>query len=496
MQRTVRRTPWIATGVVALGLLAWLLSTGDERRSAASAPVREPSSASPPASPTRSPALVAADLVPAGDEPERSEVAPVEAGREELPAEALRMAGRPPARTVSIGKLLVRAVDAATDEPLRSFGVRLLSETRFADERSHDASGELELPLTPGTYALVVSSPGYEPTEVAEATVRTGETNRLEPARLRAGAGVIVAEVLGRDRLDLTVELIGVGRRPCERCGDDPDAAPGAAPDTGALDPWERDAPCSACGFSQDRSCVRLTSGQRAEFRGLASGHYALRVHDGGDLVVCEDREVFLPDAGFERVAFELSRERYVELEFLDVDERSLSDEWRRRLAEAGDEPEEVIVSFEGGIRMNPITLAFSDDTSALVATAVVVPPLPQGAGGIFVSGGSFASRPRSGASADRARRPEDLLRPAPVPARFDLEIACDIDANGLARVGPLPSARLTLVATAESFAAEALVPASRTDTRVTLRLRSTVPEAAATPELATYARYELRELK
>ena len=495
MQRTVRRTPWIAAGLVALGLLAWLVSSGVERRSAASAPTRDPSSASPPAGELRSPALVEADLARADDEPSEAAVTPVTAVREEVPAETVVIAGRGrPSRTRSIGKLLVRAVDATTDEPLRSFGVRLLNDARFADERTHDASGELELPLTPGTYALVVSAHGYEPTDVARATVAVDQTNRLEPVRLRAGTGVISAEVLGvpRDRLDLAVDLIGAGRRPCERCSDVDD--PKAALDAGGVDPWERDTPCPFCGFMQDGSCVRLGAGARAEFRGLASGHYALRVHDGSERVLCEEREVLLPASGFEHVTLELSRERYVELVFLDVDEQSLSDEWRRRLADAGGEPEQEIVSYEGGIRANPFRLAFSDDTNAVVATAVLLPPLPPGAYA-FSSGTSFSSR-RASASVDRARQPGDLLWPEPARARFDLEVACDVDENGLVRVGPLPSSRLTLLATAENFAAQALVPASRADTRVTLRLRSSVPDSAATPELATYGRYELRGWK
>ena len=147
---------------------------------------------------------------------------------------------------------------------------------------------------------------------------------------------------------------------------------------------------------------------------------------------------------------------------------------------------------------MNPITLAFSDDTDCLAATAELIPPIP--AGTVALSIGCGVGRRTAGFhrdSVDRARQPGDRLWSEPAPARFETpEIACDIDDSGLARVGPLPSSRLTLRATAENFAAEVLVPASRADTRITLKLRSTVSDSDLTPELATYSRYELRDRK
>jgi hypothetical protein len=392
------------------------------------------------------------------------------------------------------GRLVVRAVDALSNEPLRSFGARLASETRFADEHSRDASGELELPLSPDTYSIVISAPGYESLELAPARVAADETNRLEPARLRPGSGRILVDVLGAlsDGRRLQVELIGAGRRPCEHCGDAVDPVVANAERTAALLAWDRVAPCPACGFASKGSRVAVGASQHAEFGNLASGNYALRVSDGSGLTICEPSELTLREGAVAQIAFDLSSLRYVELEFLDTDGRSLSEEWRLRLADTSDEVEEIVV--EGnGMRVTSIALEFRDEAANLMATASFVPPLPRGSVGFSIGvGGGRAAFRLARATFDRARGPDDKLWPEPAAARFGpATVACELGNDGLARVGPLPSSRLELLASIAHFAADATVPATRATTRVTLKLRVMPTLPGAAPAIASYGAFE-----
>jgi hypothetical protein len=81
------------------------------------------------------------------------------------------------------GQLVLRAVDRDTGVPLRSFSVRLASETRFAAESNVEPAEELALVLTPDTYAVLVASPGYEPVELARSPSQPAR--RSAPIRSR-----------------------------------------------------------------------------------------------------------------------------------------------------------------------------------------------------------------------------------------------------------------------------------------------------------------------
>jgi hypothetical protein len=482
----------VAIALLLLGLcVAWLAWTGSDKRAAAIA-------AAPEAGDAVSPAKTPADRSPytlthpAPIDPITEEAAAfVESARTPVVSEAT------PVRKAGIGRLIVRAVDATTNEPLRYFGVRLVSDTRFASERSHDTSDEIELPLTPDTYSIVVSAPGYESVELPPAKVTADETNRLAPANLRPGSGSIWVDVsaaafAGRS---LYVELIGAGRRPCERCADTVDAT--AASDARAR-AWERTTPCASCGFAREQSRLPLSVSPNVEFASLGSGNYALRVSDDHGLTVCQERELVLRNGERARVAFDVSSLRFVELECFDTDGRSLTEEWRSRLADT-QEDEAEIVSGDSGYRRQVIALEFSDDSQNRVATASILPPIPRGSAAVSIGVGRRASDGLGSTRRwfDRERRRDDTLWPEPAAAGFGPTIvACDIEDNGIARVGPLPSSLMELHATAAHFIADAVVPSSRATTRIALKLRTKPLELNATPEPATFSAFEMAGVK
>ena len=344
----------------------------------------------------------------------------------------------------NVGHLVVRGVDAATNEPLHSIGVRCVSETRLADELAQAAS-EIDLALSAGTYSILVSARGYESIELPEARVKAGETLRLPPARLRAGDGRIEVDVFGvpPGGRGLFVELIGTGRNPCGRCGESRGA--GADGSDRVARAWQRSDACPSCGFARDRSRLSLAYGAYAEFAGLASGSYALRVTDNRGFSCCEPRSLVLRAGGVGRVAFDLSSPRTVRLECVDVNGRSLAEEMRQRLAEPAK------AEAEGFVEIVPISLSFSDATGACVATAGLFPPAPRNAAWIAHSAGvGRAVRATRTPFVDRARLPGEELRPPPTPPDFGIpKVACDVELDGLARVGPLPSSALALRAPA-----------------------------------------------
>ena len=386
----------------------------------------------------------------------------------------------------NVGHLVVSAVDAATNETLPFVGARCVNDKRLADEFSKDPSGEIDLPLSSGVYSILVSARGYESGELPDALVIAGKTNRLEPARLRAGEGRIEVDVAGAaaDGRKLLAELIGMGRHPCARC------AEAEGPDAGAdvaARAWQRADPCRSCGFARDRSRLPLQYGAYAEFADLASGSYALRIIDERGFSQSEPRDLLLRAGDSARVAFDLASQRTVRVECLDVDGGSLSEVWRLRLAE----PEQ-----EEGFRVVPISLSFSDAAGACIATAKLVPPAPHHGVWAFTSWRGGTALHRRPSFVDRARQPGEELQPQPTPAKFGIpEIACDVEHDGLARVGPLPSAVVAVHATAALFVADASVPES-SDALVTLRLRSGGDSASAPPESATYSAYEMAQAK
>lgn len=393
-------------------------------------------------------------------------------------------------RRPDIGRLAVLAIDADTSEPLQSFRVRAGNDARIADETSSTPEGALELPLTADEYSIVVSAPGYESVALPATRVVAGQIARAEPAQLRGGAGSIAVELRGElaPIREFEVQLVGNGRRPCERCSDA--GQHGVPNDERALrkQAWSRNTACPSCGFAASRSSARLAGGSSFTFDHLASGKYALRVVDADGQGVFPARELALHAGERTTLALDLGSLRYVELEWLDTDGRSLTEEWRRRIGarELDVDP----AGSERRLRSNPLELAFLlADTTA--ASATLHPPLPRG----FVSRGMRyccgCSRMSRRDRVDRPRRPEETLWPEPVPARLEsAQVACKLLLDGRARVGPVPVSNLRLHVTAENFAADAEIPASASTEHVTLRLHSTLVESG--PEQATYCGYEL----
>ncbi len=404
------------------------------------------------------------------------------------------------------GHLIVEAVDAETNVQLPAIEVRLASETRFAREASKIA-GEVSVELTPDTYAIVVGAPGYEPVELPRAVVTSFETERLPPAKLRAGNGSITAILEGTfpESHQLDLQLIGAGRHPCSRCGDvlDPDAPndPQTISGRAAL----RKFACPVCGYARERSSARVASPSRFEFTNLASGCYALRLIDERGLVVAGPYELTLRAGDTARARFEASSMRYVSIEWLDVDGRSLSEIWRDRVKANVERmkamhDEDDPSSFDETIyRLDPFQLILTGDAGEPIATASFAPPPPNISLMAFSDGsGSFIGHRDGGSSrVDRERRPEDSLRPEPEPVHFGATVVtCDLQANGTARIGPLPNRRLVLRAATRQFAAEALVLDSADDTRVVLRLYSAHAEGDSRPPPSTYCEYEIEGSK
>ena len=97
----------------------------------------------------------------------------------------------------------------------------------------------------------------------------------------------------------------------------------------------------------------------------------------------------------------------------------------------------------------------------------------------------------------DRARQPGEELRPSPTPPKFEIaRVACNVEDDGLARVGPLPSSAVAVQATVGPFAATASLPESTAVSPVTLQLRSKDDSESAPREHSTYSAYELAQAR
>lgn len=364
------------------------------------------------------------------------------------------------------GQLVLRAVDRDTGVPLRSFSVRLASETRFAAESNVEPAEELALALTPDTYAVLVASPGYEPVELAPIAVAARATVRPDPVALSSGSGSIAVSATGAEAFNgLSVQLRGSGRRPCGRCAvsEEGNAREGAG------------ARCTACGRAKDDTVLRLGSDGRAEFTGLASGLFALRIVDACGRALGDERRVDLAPAEAASLAFDVSQWRRVEVEIVDADGFSLSAEWARRLAVPRAEEVEELIIFEGVRSATELgEFEFRRDGD-LVATAQLVPPPPDGVPSFGWSSGrlSFSLPVLPRPTADRQRSDADALRPDPTPPRFEpSEVSCDLDPKGIAVLAPVGTSALHLRLTAAGFSAEAQLPAGKTTTRVRMRLQ------------------------
>ncbi|MFH0945922.1 MAG: hypothetical protein V2A76_12045 [Planctomycetota bacterium] len=210
------------------------------------------------------------------------------------------------------GRVIFRPFDAITGQPPPGVSVRYLSDDRFADRGQ--VEGTVEALLTAGTYRASLAAPGYEPRELEPFAIEAEHTLDLGYVAMNRGLGTISGRVLAPSLpqgTEITVELRGRGRHPCQKAEADRQRV--ADPDSpGAVSPWNQDEPCKYCGFARDASRFRLVSGDPFEFGCLASGPYLLRAFIQGPDPVDVSKELTLSPAG--RLFEELLLSRTVQM--------------------------------------------------------------------------------------------------------------------------------------------------------------------------------------
>jgi hypothetical protein len=392
------------------------------------------------------------------------------------------------------GILALRAVDHSALGPLRWFAVSIASASRYASE--HGLGGvDLELPLTAGTYTVVVWAPGHEATELANVELTSGACTRIPLIELRPGSGRIHGQVIGNvsPEVRFNVELRGEGRHPCERCcGVDPKESNGML-----MRP-----PCGECGFARNASILSVRAGDPFEFRNLASGNYVIRLSDG-DLTIGAPTEVTLAPNAVASVVLEASATRAVDVEMFDTNGVSLAEVWARRLQTntptPGTDDEQPQLGTE------TMRIVFSAD-GAKVAHATFIPPeivrqKSTDPGEIarekFEAGlreammEDMMSRLNSDAAlideiakrtatrerriVDRPRAAADRFPPASDKPQFQLSAAinCTMARDGVLSVGPVPTRPLHIQVSTAHTSVETDVAESRDSTLVRMRLRA-----------------------
>jgi hypothetical protein len=390
--------------------------------------------------------------------------------------------------TRASGVLALHVVDNGALDPLRWFSVRAISATRFAEERCEGAT-DFELRLTPGSYALLVASPGHEVFELPSVQIASGAITRLPTIELRAGSARIEGEIIGPAPSDHTfmVELIGAGRQPCVQCAEpiDPDASAAER----AEKAWSREKPCSVCGFARDQSCLFVHGGDSFAFLDLVSGPYAIRLADGSSTIGVV-RPIVLAEGALASIVLDASNQRMVELEVFDGDGTSLSKLWARRRAwtRPAVEPQDA----DALVGTATVEIAFSIDR-ACVGNTTFVPPLTarrvrmaplmlfnedavtaRALDDAVWAAILVAQAPHLHHPVDRERTAADSLHPSAQPVQFEnAKLRCDLGENGLLTVGPVPTCRLQMRVTSAGSSAEAFIPASHEDMRVEIWLHA-----------------------
>ncbi len=373
--------------------------------------------------------VAALDVAAEGVELAAADSAPV-APRTALPSTATRV--EPGAITSSrstgsrarpepFGRLAIRAIDATSGRRIRAPRVRAASPTRFAEWTGVTIGTETQLRLTPGDYALSVTSPGYEPAEVRYASVVASELTTLEPVSLRPGSGRIVGRADGvRSDEVLHVELRGEGRLACGKC-------------TGLR--------CTSCGWALEDTRLALAPDGAFAFERLASGAYLLRIVDESereagapiriDLMVGETRSVEIP----------VARPRTVFVALVDIDGTQLDRVWSDRKAGAVVGPEvEVVADGEGFVQFSPWSCRFLEG-GVLVAQGEFTPPSPPGVTFVSPLRPTNCRFPRTRERDDRERRADDELRPTPaVPSLEPAQLAPRVDESGFVRFHDVPA--------------------------------------------------------
>jgi hypothetical protein len=502
-----RSTLWLALAlVIACGVL-WLALDGSHEDGRA---VTSKSNDPPPIAP------IAADVVRAESDaasPESlaAQLAPT-AESLRAPAETTAVVSAPP----RAGTLAVRACDLTRLGPLRWFNVRVCNATRFAERRTESLAGEIELPLTPGAYSVLVLSPGYESVEIPSVEVPSGAIVRLDSIDLRPGSGRIQVRVIGTPdpNRKLRIELRGGGRHPCANCAErDDDLALVRQADEAARSgadaiaasssvarssgrslvatsrvdrAWNREGPCPDCGYAQSESIVWVHVGENFTFTNLAGGSYALRVADSDGRTIDKPRQLTLVEGETSSVVFDCSASRSIEIELFGLDGQSLTQEWSRRIVAAKSNVEAVRAPSRSEETYEFVIV----DDRLEWARSTLVPPSVDGHRGQRPSafggrklGTGVAKTPVPGQPVDRARRANDALyAEAAAPSFAPVVVQCEIGDGGFVTMDPLPAAPLRVRVFAAHAEGEALVPASRGTTRVNVYLHARANEHDAVP--------------
>jgi hypothetical protein len=389
--------------------------------------------------------------------------------------------------TIPFGTLVLSVADHSLLGPLRGYRARVASETRFADESGDGSGRDLELRLTPGTYSTVIYSPGYETVELAPVAIPRGETVRLPRVELQPGTGRIQGSVIGDVSPDrkFTIELLGEGRHPCARCRDVEPPQHLDEPKSKADWAWEHAGACSVCGF--ERSCSQLTvsTGDRFAFENLASGCYALRLKEGAQETIGEERRIVLAVGEVQSIVFDISQTRAVMVELLDADGISLSGAWAGRPTKLM--TAEGVVSPVSYVGTSSVRFVFLENPRG-IAQATFEPPAPRDLavrpsafGGRKL--GNLRSKPPSVTitvdrartatdTVDRARMATDSLHPEYSDPHFAAsQLSCTIDAKGVLRLEPLPFSSLDLRVSMGSASGAVAIPASQGNIKVSVRL-------------------------
>jgi hypothetical protein len=437
------------------------------------------------------------------------EAAPVLGTEEEARAEPRETASAPTAQRSEVeipneelpraqsaaeihGRLVIRAIDASTLEPLYRFRARVGSEARIADRRSDAGSGEIRFALTPGTYSVVVLSNGFEPTELPPVRVVQDQTVQPDPVRLSAGSARISGSVTGDLPSDpaLWAELVGEGRRPCVHCSAGSDSAGTGVQDSKA---WMRENACPVCGFSARTSNLPVDRAGQFTFQDLAGGPYAIRLTDRHGQTVGTPQFVELHVAESLLVHMESAGSRTVRIELLDTDGTSLAKPWAARLGarqpvDDASSTERALVEFtEQRIEFQCV---FRQGETCL-ARSSFSPPEVEPVARTWAS--AFGSR-RLGVGArrvldDRPRHHAEALWPEPSkPGIEPTTLSAVVDPDGLARIEGVPSLALILKVDCDPFEGEVPIPSALgvAAVRVQLKCKAHDPDGAKQVPQAT----------
>jgi RNA polymerase sigma-70 factor (ECF subfamily) len=304
---TKAATTLVAAGVFAAA--AWWVGSELVTRTRIE-PTPEPGVATPATADASALPDAAGATLPA---PERAPLAaePAVGGEEKV------VAALPPA-----GEAIFRVTSADGNRTLDEVALRLLNDQRFAE---YDGGGEGRVRLTSGRWRGRVTAVGFEPRELAEFEIAAGVATDLGTFELVRGVGTIEGRVTARhvtDR-DVTVELRGDGRGPCDECrGWLHDAAHGGTNHEVAI-------PTKCCGFDPSAaSRLAVAPGGRFTFGHLAAGVYWLRAFDAGAELV-DVRRVEIARGGNAWVELDVSQRTSLAIELRHANGHHFTGDWK-----------------------------------------------------------------------------------------------------------------------------------------------------------------------